>query len=200
MRLGFPFTKGGAAFCGKEWQYNDMNAGFVGIEKVGVDPATINRSFGTSPMFFGGNCNKVGWNGETGFGLVIGASAKGDIVYGIYLERERLTPAGIDLLVKHYGIDALGYEPEPVAEGPTLAELKEKALELGVPTRFINGAAAEEVKDRIEQVERGEDLKAVVGASVAVEPQVERPYTTKPEPLVREAVMPKRPRTRKTTT
>lgn len=167
MVLNFPFTKGGNVFCGREWQYNDMNAGFSGLDVLGV--TDIHPTFGTSPNFFGGNCDKVGWNKETGFGLVIGGGKTGEMVYGIYLDKNRITPIGEDMITKQYGFDAMGFAPSADVEtGPTLAELKRKATELGIPKRFTSGASKEEVSNLIAEAEAGADFNAIKGDTLSV--------------------------------
>jgi len=178
MILNFPFTKGGNKFCDKDWTYNDMNGGFTGLASLGV--TDVHPTFGTSPNFFGGNCDKVGWNKETGFGLVIGGSPTGEIVYGIYLDKDRLTPIGIDMVVKQYGIDAMGVEPEPEeATEKSLSELRKEAKEKGIPSRFYMSASKAEVMELIGKVDAGEDFSKVTGQTLAVEQPESKAYDEK---------------------
>ena len=180
MVLNFPFTKGGNKFCGREWQYNDMNAGFSGLEALGVDKERIHPTFGTSPDFFGGNCDKVGWNKETGFGLVIGGSKEGEIVYGLYIDRNRITPIGEDMITKQYGFDAMGFAPEEVVDvAPTIVDLKRIAKEKGIPRRFTDNASIEELNNLISDADAGVDFSTVKGDTLAIEKPEMKAYDEK---------------------
>lgn len=180
MKIQFPMTRGGNVFCGRTWKYNDMDAGFWTLDRIGITDK--HPQFGTSPNFFGGNCDKIGWNKESGFGLVIGGTDKGDAVFGVYIDKARLTAEGKKLIKSEFGKDALDEdeEDEPTHEElvEELAKLQKKAEKMGIPSRFINGASASELKDRIAEKKAGANFDEING-DVAVAPPIVKAYDEK---------------------